>query len=406
MSLVLISAFFFSFSTIQCVQSNLFIILLKSSQILTSLGEFTLFHALSNIPVDKSTLGVHQIELVIQTSPGLGNGSGVGQHAHSSLHLGQISTRHHSWRLVVDAHLEASGTPVHKLDGALGLHGGDCRIHILGDDISTVQHAASHVLAVTRVTLHHLVGRLKAGVGDLGHSQLLVVGSHGGDDGRVGHQREVDAREWDQVGLELCHVHIEGPIKAKGGSDGGHNLPYEAVEVGVGGSLDPQIAVADVVGGLVVHHEDAVGVLQGGVRGEDGVVGLNNSRGHLRGRVDGKLQLRLFPVVHAEVLHEERGKAGASASTEGVVDDEALEAFALLSQLVDPLLHLGNELSADGVLATGIVIGRVFLAGDQLVRMEEITVFTSSNFIYNGIKSAIFREFFLSLPITVGSKST
>ncbi|KFW95798.1 hypothetical protein N336_06788, partial [Phalacrocorax carbo] len=35
--------------------------------------------------------------------------------------------------------------------------------------VPAVQQAAGHVLAVPRVALHHLVGRLEAGVGDLRH---------------------------------------------------------------------------------------------------------------------------------------------------------------------------------------------------------------------------------------------
>ncbi|KGL77526.1 hypothetical protein N309_01175, partial [Tinamus guttatus] len=38
-----------------------------------------------------------------------------------------------------------------------------------GHHVPTVQQAAGHVLAVARVTLDHLVGRLEAGIGDLGH---------------------------------------------------------------------------------------------------------------------------------------------------------------------------------------------------------------------------------------------
>ncbi|KFW08195.1 hypothetical protein N327_13648, partial [Fulmarus glacialis] len=38
-----------------------------------------------------------------------------------------------------------------------------------GHHVPAVQQAAGHVLAVARVALHHLVGRLKAGVGDLSH---------------------------------------------------------------------------------------------------------------------------------------------------------------------------------------------------------------------------------------------
>ena len=67
----------------------------------------------------------------------------------------------------------------------------------------------------------------------------------------------------------------------KGSSNGRHNLPDKSVEVGVSGSLDVQVSPADVVDRLVVYHEGAVGVLQGGVGGEDGVVGLHNSCSHL-----------------------------------------------------------------------------------------------------------------------------
>ena len=55
--------------------------------------------------MDEGALGVHKIELVVQPGPGLRDGCGVGQHAHGSGHLGQVTTRHHSRRLVVDADL-------------------------------------------------------------------------------------------------------------------------------------------------------------------------------------------------------------------------------------------------------------------------------------------------------------
>ncbi|MBQ5153867.1 hypothetical protein EGM85_11475 [Macrococcus caseolyticus] len=76
-------------------------------------------------------------------------------------------------------------------------------------------------------------------------------------------------------------------------------------------------------------------MLQGGVGGEDGVVGLYDGGGHLRRRVDGELQLGLLAVVHGESLHKEGGETGSSASTEGVEDEEALQASALVGQLAD-----------------------------------------------------------------------
>ena len=142
--------------------------------------------------MDKGPLGVHQIKLVVKPGPGLGDGGGVGEHADTSGNLGEVTPGHNSWWLVVDADLETSGTPVNKLDGPLGLDGGNSRIDVLGDNISPVEHAAGHVLAVAGVAFHHLVGWLKTGVGDLGHGELLVVRLLRGDDRGVHSQGEMD----------------------------------------------------------------------------------------------------------------------------------------------------------------------------------------------------------------------
>jgi hypothetical protein len=55
-----------------------------------------------------------------------------------------------------------------------------------------------------------------------------------------------------------------------------HTLCDETVQVLVVGALNAEVPSADVVDGLVVDHEGAVGVLEGGVGGENGVVWLNN----------------------------------------------------------------------------------------------------------------------------------
>ena len=41
-------------------------------------------------PVDEGSLGVHEVELVVEGGPGLGDGRGVGQAANCSLHLKRI----------------------------------------------------------------------------------------------------------------------------------------------------------------------------------------------------------------------------------------------------------------------------------------------------------------------------
>ena len=44
-----------------------------------------------------------------------------------------------------------------------------------------------------------------------------------------------------QVGLELGEVHVESSVKPEAGRDGGDDLSYQAVEVGVGRSGDVKI---------------------------------------------------------------------------------------------------------------------------------------------------------------------
>merc|ERR1712055_487383 len=274
-----------SFS-LQGIHANLFIILLKSCHVLPGLRELSLFHTLSDIPVNKSSLGVHQVKLVIKPSPCLSNSSCVGQHADSSLHLGQISSRNHSGWLVVDTDLEPSRAPINELNGSLGLNSGNGSVDILGDDITSVEHAAGHVLAMAGVALDHLVRWLEACVGDLGYRQLLVIGLLSRDDWGVGDQGEVDSGVRDQVGLELGQVDVESSIESQRGSDRGDDLADQTVEVGVGWSVNVEIAAADVVDSLIIDHEGAVRVLQRGVGCQDGVVRLDHSSGHLGSWVD------------------------------------------------------------------------------------------------------------------------
>ena len=47
--------------------------------------------------------------------------------------------------LVSKSYLETSRAPINKLDGPLGLDDADGSIDILGDNITTVQHAAKNI---------------------------------------------------------------------------------------------------------------------------------------------------------------------------------------------------------------------------------------------------------------------
>ena len=74
-----------------------------------------------------------------------GNSRGVRQHANGTLDFSEISTWHDRRWLIVDTDFEASWTPIDELDGSFGLDRGDGSVHILGDDVTSVQQTASHV---------------------------------------------------------------------------------------------------------------------------------------------------------------------------------------------------------------------------------------------------------------------
>jgi len=125
-------------------------------------------------------------------------------------------------------------------------------------------------------------------------------------------------------------------------------------------------------------------MLESGVSGEDGVVRLDDGGGDLRSGVDGKLKLRLLAVVDRESLHKEGGEARAGTTTEGVEDEEALKTSALIGELADSVEDEIDDLLADGVVSSGIVVGGVFLACDQLLRVEELSVGAGSDLINDG----------------------
>jgi len=334
--------------------------------------------------MDEGSLGVHQIELVIDSGEDLSDGGRVGDHADGSHNLGEITTWHNSWWLVVNSALETSWAPVDELDGSLGLDGGDGGVDVLWHDITSVHKAASHVLSVSWIALGHHGGGLEGGVGDLGDGKLLVVGLLGGDDWGIGRKHEMDSWVWHQVGLELGDIDIEGSVESEGGSQGRDDLGNESVEVGVGWSLDVEVSSADVVHGLVIDHDGDVGVLEEGVGGQDGVVWLNNGGGNLWGWVDGESELGLLTVIDGESLEEEGSESGTGTSTDGVEDQESLESSALIRELSDSIEAEIDDLLSDGVVTSGEVVGGVLLSGDELLWVEQLSVSSGSDLIDNG----------------------
>mmetsp|Transcript_29185 Transcript_29185/g.73702 ORF Transcript_29185/g.73702 Transcript_29185/m.73702 type:complete len:506 (-) Transcript_29185:117-1634(-) len=356
------------------LDADLFVILLEGRQILACFRKLAFFHPFTDIPMDKGALGVHQVELVVDAREDLSDGRGIADHAARTHHLGQVASRHHCRRLVVDATLEASRAPIDELDGPLGLDGGYRGVHVLGHDVATIHHAARHVLAMARVALHEHRRGLEDAHGDLRHGQLLVVRLLGRDDGCVRRQHEVDARVGDEVRLELGDVHVERAVEAQGRCQGGDDLREEPVQISVGRPLDVQVAPANVVQGLVVIHNGHVGVLQQRVDAKHRVVGLHDRGGDLGASPDRETQLGLLAIVDREALEHQATQARAGTTSHGVVDHESLQASAIVRELADTVEHKIDDLLPDGIMAPCEVVGRILLARDQLLWVKELTV--------------------------------
>merc|ERR1719331_1315587 len=149
---------------------------LESGKIFASFTKFSFLHSFSYIPMHESTFAVHKIKLMIDAREDFSNSGGVADHAASTHHLGQVATWNHCWRLVVDTALEPCRTPIHELNRPLGFDSSNRCVHILGDHIATVHHAASHVLAMAWIALHEHRCGLKNRHCDFRNGKLLVVG--------------------------------------------------------------------------------------------------------------------------------------------------------------------------------------------------------------------------------------
>lgn len=73
---------------------------------------------------------------------------------------------------------------------------------------------------------------------------------------------------------------------------------------------------AEIIDGLIVDHERAVGVLEGRMRRQNRVVRLDDGSRHLRRGIHGELKFRLLAVINGKTLHEQRGEAAAGATAE------------------------------------------------------------------------------------------
>ena len=308
---------------------------------------------------------------MVETVPGLGNGSGVGQHAEGAVDGSKLAARNTHWLLVVDSELESSWAPFNKVEGGLGLESGNGSSAVAWNDITTVQKGNSHVLSVAWVTDDHLVVWLEACIdmlalltkgqtssrrnkirtleGKVMDLEGLVGASVAGDNRSVADQWVVDTWVGHQVGLELVEIDVESTIESERGGDGADNLSDQTVEMLVSWTGDVKVTVADVVDCLVVDQEGTVRVLNGAVGGENGVVWLNNGGRDTWSWVDSEFQLGLLSVVGGETLKEESTETRTGTATEGVEDQESLESRAVVCIRCDALFSTDQSHAREGL---------------------------------------------------------
>jgi hypothetical protein len=121
------------------INANFFVVFFKRCEIFSSLGEFTFLHTFADVPVYECTFGVKEVKLMVKAAPCGRDGGCVGQHAHATADLGQITAGDVGRRLVADTKLESSGAPVNELDCSLRLDDGNGRVHIFWYNISAIK---------------------------------------------------------------------------------------------------------------------------------------------------------------------------------------------------------------------------------------------------------------------------
>lgn len=271
----------------------------------------------------------------------------------------------------------------------LPFRGSQTTIWLLGSKPRVCQYVYSRA-SLCKLTLEGEVVDLEALVGALG----------GRNDGGVANERVVNSGVGDQVGLELVEINVEGTVESQRRGDGADDLGDQAVEVLVRRSGNIEVSAANVVDGLVVDEEGAVGVLNGAVSRQNGVVGLNDGSGNTRSRVDGELELRLLAVLGRQTLEEERAETGTGTTAKRVEDQEALEGVAVVfwgglsvsqaqrgsqNKLTNNAAHavhdIVNHLLANCVVTTGVVVGGILLAADQELGVEELAVVAGADLV-------------------------
>lgn len=158
-------------------------------------------------------------------------------------------------------------------------------------------------------------------------------------------------------------------------------LSDQSVQVLKVGALETKVSSANVVDSLVVDHEGTIGMLKGGVGGEDRIVGLNNGSSCLGSGVDTELKLDLLSKIDRQTLHKEGSETRTSSASEGMEDQETLETRAVVGNAADLVHDLINQLLANSVVTTSVVVRGILLSSNHQLGVEQAAVGAGADLI-------------------------
>ena len=102
------------------------------------------------------------------------------------------------------------------------------------------------------------------------------------------------------------------------------------------------------------------------------------------GWVDGETQFGFTAVIYGQTLKEQRSKTGTGTTTDGIEAHKTLKTGAVIGQFTKTVQDEIDNFFTDGVVTTGVIIGGIFFTGNDLFRVEQLTVGTSTDFVGDG----------------------